>query len=306
MNFDIHVLGTSAGQPTRDRTVSGILIARGGDRILIDPGEGTQHQLLAHDLGLATSTVCLTHMHADHTLGLAGLLQTWQFQGREQPLTVVVPAAGTDTLAALQTVVGGALPFATEVKPVTAQSVAVNGDDYTLRALPATHPGPAVGYGLFEDARQGRFQRDVAERLGVPPGPAFGRLQRGDTVTLSDDTIVTPEQVMGPPRRGRRFIYTGDTRPVLDATMVPTPVDLLVHEATFLGRQQERATRTGHSTAAEAGRVAAALDAETLVLTHLSPRYESTDGFVSEATAATDATIKIATDGLQQSIPYLD
>jgi ribonuclease Z len=249
------------------------------------------------------STVCLTHSHADHTLGLAGLLQTWQFQGRTDPLEVVVPTGGVAAVTALKTAVGGALPFHMEITTVSAGTVAIDGDGDILKALPAQHPGPAVGYGIFEEDRAGQFQPDTAEALGVPPGPAFGRLQSGTPVEVSDGTVVTPTEVTGPPRRGRRFVYTGDTRPVLDASDVPTPIDVLVHEATFRREHASRAEQTGHSTAAEAGRVADAVN-KVLMLTHLSPRYETVKGFEKEAHSQTTADVLLADDGLHEPLHY--
>ena len=306
MNLDITFLGTSAGKPTMDRTVSGLLINRGGERILVDPGEGTQHQMITHETGLGVKTVLLTHIHADHSLGLAGLFHTWDFNGRNQPLTVVLPEESRSYINQLQSVVGGALSFDIRVIGSSPGETPIDFDDFQIKTTEADHRGPAVGYEIVEDDRIGRFNQSRAQALGVPPGPKFGRLQRGESVEAKNGTVVNPEQVLGPPRRGRRILYTGDTRPVLDPTGAITPIDVLIHEATFTSAHATRAHRTCHSTATEAGRVAYALNASQLVLTHLSPRYDDHVGHLEEARVAFDGKTTVASDGTTLSVPFPD
>jgi ribonuclease Z len=306
VNLDVTFFGTSAGRPTADRTVSGLLINRAGERLLIDPGEGTQQRMIELETGFDIGTVLLTHTHADHTLGLAGLLNTWGFDGRVRPVTVVVPDGNESYVTRLLNIVGGNLPFDVDVVETSPGSTAATFDGFSIETTEVEHRGPAVGYELIEDERTGRFDETKARTLGVEAGPKFGRLQSGESVEANDGSIVQPEQVLGPPRRGRRLLYTGDTRPVLDPVGVVTPVDVVIHEATFTSSHIARARRTGHATATEAGRVAQTLDATRLVLTHFSPRYSSQSIHKKEASTEFDGETTLARDGMQFSIPVPD
>lgn len=306
MNLDITFLGTSAGKPTTDRTVSGLLINRGGERILVDPGEGTQHQMIAHKTGLGVKTVLLTHVHADHSLGLAGLFHTWEFNGRNRPLTVVLPEENRSYISQIQSVVGGDLSFDIRVIGSSPGEAPIDFDGFQIKSTEAEHRGPAVGYEIVEDDRIGRFDQSRAQALGVPPGPKFGRLQRGESVEAKNGTVVSPDQVLAPPRRGRRVLYTGDTRPVFDPTGAITPIDVLIHEATFTSAHATRAHQTCHSTATEAGRVASALNSSQLILTHLSPRYGDYANHLEEAKSVFDGKTTVANDGTTHSVPLPD
>jgi ribonuclease Z len=306
MHLDITFLGTSAGRPTADRTVSGILIDRAGERVLVDPGEGTQQQMIEYDTGFDIGTVLLTHTHPDHTLGLAGLVHTWNFDDRTRPLTVVVPDGQASYIDDLLGLVGGDLPFDIHVVETVPGETAVTLDGVSVETAEVDHLGPAVGYELVEDDRDGTFDRARARDLDVEPGPKFDRLQRGETVETDDGSTVRPEQVLGPPRRGRRILYTGDTRPVSDPNGVVTPIDVVIHDATFTSSHAAGAKQTGHATAAEAGRVAHALEATQLVLTHFSPGYDDQRAHEQEAKTEYDGETIVARDGLQLAIPLPD
>ncbi|HEU0057456.1 MAG TPA: ribonuclease Z [Gaiella sp.] len=276
MDLDLVFLGTSASAPTAARGTAATLIRRGGDRLLVDCGEGTQRQLLRSDVGLVDlEHVFLTHLHADHVLGLPGMLKTFGLRGREVPITVYGPRGTRALLGALGVVVGRVAYPLEVVELGPGESVALR--DYRIETFAVAHGTTAVGYALREDERPGRFDVAAADALGVPGGPLRGALQRGDAVSLPDGRVVRPEEVLGGVRRGRTVVITGDTAPAASVVEAAAGADVLVHEATFLADERARAKETGHSTAGEAALVAKEADVGLLALTHLSARYPPSD-----------------------------
>jgi ribonuclease Z len=272
VNLDVIFLGTAGSVPTPNRITSATLIRRGGERLLVDCGEGVQRRLMQSAAGLSDiEVVLLTHLHADHYLGLPGLLKTFDLRERTAPLALYGPPGTRALLRALQPIVGRlAFPFvALDIAP--GEEVACDG--YRLLAVPTVHRVPSIGWSLVEDDRPGRFDVDEARRLGVPEGPLFGRLQRGEDVTLADGTVVRAAGIVGEDRAGRRIVISGDTRPCDGILAASLGADLLVHEATFLEDERDRARETKHSTAREAAELAAEAGVAMLALTHLSTRY---------------------------------
>ena len=264
-------LGTSGSAPTAQRATSATLVRRGGDRLLFDCGEGTQRQLLRSDVGLIDlEEVFLTHYHADHYLGLPGMLKTFALRGRELPLTLYGPSGLRELLAALRRVFGN-LTYPVEAVELDPGDVIDRGD-YAIRAFAVDHGFEAVGYVLAEEARPGRFDVAVADALGVPPRER-GLLQRGESIVLATGETVHPGQVLGPARPGRSLALTGDTAPAATVVDAAAGVDLLVHEATFCADERQRARETRHSTAAEAALAAQEAGVRLLALTHISSRY---------------------------------
>jgi ribonuclease Z len=266
VDLSLFFAGTAGSVPSARRGLPALLVRRGADRILIDCGEGTQRQLV-RSVGLTDLTdVFITHLHADHWLGLPGMLKSFELRDRERPLTVHGPPGTTALLERLRPVYGRPR-YGLTLRDLEVDEQVRRGD-LEIVPFPVRHRGASFGYVLAEDERPGRFDAELAERLGVTPGPDFGRLQRGDTVAG-----VHPEQVMGAPRPGRRVVVTGDTAPT-DATVVAAHrADVLVHEATFAHEEADRAALTGHSTARQAAQVAADAEVRLLALTHLSSRY---------------------------------
>lgn len=266
MDCSLFFAGTGGSVPSARRGLPAVLVRHGGDRILFDCGEGTQRQLV-RSVGLAElDDVFLTHLHADHWLGLPGMLKTFDLRDRERPLTVHGPPGTREAMRILAPVFGRTRYelTITELEPMQE----VRRDGYVIGAVPVDHRGRAFGYVLAEDARPGRFDADLAARLGVRPGPDFGRLARGETVG-----DVAPEQVVGASRPGRRIVLSGDTRPCEAIGLAAHGADVLVHESTFAGDEEPRARKTGHSTATEAAALARDAGVRLLALTHLSSRY---------------------------------
>jgi ribonuclease Z len=266
MDLSLFFAGTAGSVPTARRGLPALLLRAGGDRILFDCGEGTQQQLL-RSVGLPElDVVFITHYHLDHWLGIIGILKTFDLRGRERPLTVYGPPGLRALLDAMRPA-WGRVTYPLSLEELDPhEEVAFDG--YTIAPFPVEHRVRAYGYAFAEDDRPGRFDAETATRLGVTPGPDFGRLQAGETVNG-----VTPGQVLGEPRRGRRIVYSGDTAPCQATEVFAHEADLLVHEATFLDDELARARETGHSTARQAAEVASAAGVKLLALTHVSTRY---------------------------------
>jgi ribonuclease Z len=272
VDLDLVFLGTSGSMPTAQRAPTATLVRRGGERLLFDCAEGTQRQLLKSNVGLIElREVFLTHYHADHYLGLPGMLKTFALRGRDIPITIYGPPGLSDLFQALRRIFGR-LTYQLELKELRPGDELVR-DDYRLRAFPVAHGVSAVGYALIEDTRPGRFDVQAADALGVPPGPERGALQRGEAVTLADGRTITSDAVLGPPRPGRKVVVAGDGGPAESVIEASRGADVLVHEATFCEDERDRARETGHSTALEAAGVARAADVRLLAVTHLSNRY---------------------------------
>jgi len=272
VDLDVVFLGTSGSAPTARRAPAATLVRRGGDRLLIDCGEGTQRQLLRSDVGLVElEEVFVTHFHADHYLGLPGMLKTFALRGRELPLTVYGPRGMRELLADLRRIFGR-LTYqvdAVELQP----GDALQRDGYAVVPFAVAHGVPALGYAIVEETRPGRFDAAIADELHIPHGPERGALQRGEPVTLADGTVVAPAQLLGPARPGRKVALTGDTAPAASVVAAAAGADLLVHDGTFCADERERARETGHSTAGEAALAAQEAGVRLLALTHLSSRY---------------------------------
>jgi ribonuclease Z len=272
MDLDVVFLGTSASAPTANRAPMALLVRRGGERLLFDCGEGTQRQLMRSSIGLPDlEEIFLTHYHADHYLGLPGMLKTFALRQREVPLTVYGPPGLRELFSSLKRVFGKlTYPVALEeLRP----GESLDRDGYRILVFPVHHGVSAVGYALDEDERPGRFDAELADALGIPHGPERGALQRGDTVTLEDGRVLEPREVLGDARAGRRIVVTGDTAPVATVRALAEDADLLIHEATFSEEERDRAADTLHSTALQAAEVARDADVRLLALTHMSPRY---------------------------------
>jgi ribonuclease Z len=266
VDLDVLFLGTAGSSPSSRRNLPATLVRRGGDRLLVDCGEGTQRQLMRSVGLIELDELLITHFHADHVLGLPGMLKTFALRQRERELTVYGPR-GLRRLFGLLAPVVGRLTFPVELVELSPNDE-LDRDGYRIAAFEVDHGGQGLGFALVEEPRPGVFDPVRARELGVAPGPDFGRLQRGETVNG-----VEPGQVMGEERRGRKVVLTGDTAPSDMTRLVAWEADVLVHEATFMEEDAERAGETRHSTAAQAAEVAAAAGVELLALTHISPRY---------------------------------
>lgn len=304
----IHFLGTAGALPTPQRNPSCIMVRRGSDTLLFDCGEGAQQQMMRARTGFTVDAIFVTHWHADHFLGIFGLVQTLSFNGRTKPLPIYGPPWVHDFVRTLKHIGRFNLNFSLESEEL-ADGSWVRFDGYTVTAFSVSHGLPALGYVLEEDQRPGRFDRERAVALGVPPGPLFGRLQRGEMITVrTGDGIavtVTPSDVMGLPRPGRKIVYTGDTRPIAaKLAEVARDADLLIHDATYDDAEARRAAEFCHATAGQAGEAAAAARAGTLVLIHISSRYTGAESHIADASKAFGGPVIVPDDLTLIDVPF--
>ena len=267
----ITFLGTGGSTPTPNRNPSAIAVNREGELMLFDCGEGTQRQMMRAKTGMAVSSIFITHFHADHVLGIPGLLQTMALQGRKEPLEIFGPRHIDKFLYHLLSL--GYVGKGFEVKAIELKpGDEVRRQKYRIKAIKTVHNVESIGYVLEEDMRPGRFNRERAIELGIKPGPLFSRLQSGHTITV-DGREIRPEQVLGPPRPGRKIVYTGDTRPCESVVEASRGADLLIHDSSMSEEVKQYAIEYMHSTALEAAEVAKEAGVRRLILTHISARY---------------------------------
>lgn len=297
-------LGTAASRPTVGRNVSALAVQREGEQMLFDCGEGTQRQMMRYGTGFGVNDVFLTHVHADHFLGLTGLLRTMALQDRVEPIRIWAPAGSAVIVRDAVNLGMERVPYPVSIEEVEQDQV-IAREQYDIAVFPARHGGRAVGYALIEHPRLGRFDPDRARELGVPEGPLFGRLHRGESVEV-DGRTVTPEELVGPPRPGRRLVYTGDTRPSRTTVAIARGADLLIHDATFGEDEADRARSTGHSTAREAADVARSAGVRRLALTHISARYADDPRPLEKEARSVFRDTVVAWDGLEIEVPLLD
>lgn len=280
--------------------------------MLFECGEGTQRQMMRYGVSFALSEIFFTHFHADHFLGVIGLIRTLGLQGRPEPLFLYGPKGAKKVLTTAMQLGVDRVPFPVEITELKAGDVlreTGNGkrDGYEIVAFPTEHGGgPSVGYVLKEHVRRGRFDVEKARAAGIPEGPLWGKLSKGEAIELADGRKLTADGFVGPARPGRVVAFTGDTRPCAATVDAAQGADLLIHEATFGEEERERARDTGHATAKEAAQVALAAKAKRLVLSHVSARYSiSADELVREAREVFPNT-SVAKDGLEVDVPFAE
>jgi ribonuclease Z len=295
MDVSLFFAGTAGSVPTARRGLPALLLRAGGERILFDCGEGTQQQLL-RSVGLPdVGAIFITHFHLDHWLGLIGMVKTFDLRGRDRPLTIHGPPGLRQLFAGLRPIIGrtGYPLELVDLEP----HAEIRFGSFLITSFPVNHRVEAYGYAFIEDDRPGRFDVEAARALGVPDGPEFGRLQRGETVNG-----VRPEQVMGETRSGRRIVLSGDTAPCQAVEVFAHGADVLVHEATFMEDERARARETAHSTAQQAAEVARDAGVRLLALTHLSTRYFPRD--IREEARAVFADTVVPRDFDEISVPF--
>ncbi|MEO8561866.1 MAG: ribonuclease Z [bacterium] len=304
MSLAVRLLGTSASRPTVERNVASLAIVREGETLLIDCGEGTQRQMMRYGVSFGLEDIFFTHFHADHVIGVIGLMRTMSLQGRTDPLRLWGPKGALRALRRAEEFGMDRLTFPVEITEV-GPGDRLERTDYAIVPFPVDHRGArAIGYALVEEDRKGRFNPDLARALGIPEGPLWGEIHRGRAVTLGDGRVVEPSVLVGHPRPGRKIVVTGDTRPCAATIEAARGADLLVHEATFGDEEAARAVETGHSTAREAAEVAREAGVRTLLLMHFSARYSrDASELGKEARECFESTL-IGKDGMEIEVEY--
>ncbi len=299
-------LGTSAAQPTLHRNLSGLAVKADADLLLFDCGEGSQRQMVRFGTGFTVDAVFFTHFHADHYLGIIGFLRTLGMMGRDTPVQLYGPPPARRLLHQAVHLGVETLAFPVEFHELR-DGDKVERRGYTVHAVGVDHRINALGYVLQEDERPGKFNLEKAKGMGIPSGPVYGQLQRGETVTLPDGRTIHPDEVVGDARPGRRLVISGDTRPCQSMVRAAKDADLLIHESTFSDDEQTRAHETRHSTAREAAQVARDAGARRLILTHLSSRHDTDPSrLLVQAREEFKGPVEVAYDGLTVELPLRD
>jgi len=296
-------LGTSGSIPTIKRGLPAIALKREGELLLFDCAESTQRQMAhAHLSPMKVDAIFITHLHGDHFLGLVGLVQTLSLMDRTRPLEVYCPDGERDRIESYLQIPHYTLTFDVRVRELKAGEE-LRRQCYRILTSNVDHPVPALAYALVEDERPGRFYPEKASALGLMTGPDFSRLKAGQSVKLRDGRTVKPEQVLGPPRAGRKIVYTGDTRPSEHIVELARGADVLIHDCTLANELAEKAAENSHSTPSEAADVAKRAGAKQLVLIHMSPRYEDDSVLLEQAKKIFPNTV-VAHDFMVLEVPF--
>jgi ribonuclease Z len=298
----ITFLGTAAARPTVGRNVSSLVVQREGEVLMFDCGEGTQRQMMRYGTGFALHDIFFSHLHADHFLGVIGLLRTLGLQGREEPMRLWTPAGTEEVLREAVGLGVDRVTFPVEIRGLEPGERLDRGA-YDVVPFRTSHAGRSLGYSVSEHARLGRFDAARARELGIPEGPLWGKLHHGETVEV-DGRSITAAEVVGAPRPGRTVVYSGDTRPISATAEAARGADLLIHEATFAADEADRAAATGHSTARDAALLARDAGVLRLALTHFSPRYADDPRLLEREARSVFPGTMMAVDGMTVEVPY--
>jgi len=298
-------LGTSAARPTVERGLTSLAVKREGETLMFDCGEGTQRQMMRFGVSFALSEIFFTHFHADHYLGIIGLLRTLSLQDRTEPMYLYGPPGAEQLLTDAINLRVERTPFDVEIREIRSGDRLAR-DEYDIEVFDVEHGRGAVGFALREHERLGRFDPDKARELGIPEGPLWGRIHAGEAVELPNGMQVNPGELVGPSRPGRLVVFSGDTSGCENVVNAAEGADLLVHEATFGEEEKDRAKDTSHSTAVEAAQVALAARAKRLVLTHVSARYSANSKALLEEARSVFANTIVAKDGMEIEVPFPD
>jgi len=306
MDLQLVFLGTVGSIPTPERSLPAVALLRRGELLLFDCGEGTQRQMIRAKVGFHRRTkVFITHMHGDHVLGLPGLLQTMSLQDRESGLEIYGPPGIRAFVEAVRQTVQFTLTFPIEISEVEGAGLVCEEREYTVGAVWADHTIPSLAYAFVEKPRPGRFHPEKALSLGIPEGPLWSKLQRGLVIMLPGGRTVRPEEVLGPPRPGRKIVYTGDTRSSKAVIKLAEGADLMIHEATFDDEMMERAKEDGHSTPSQAAEAAKEASVKRLILTHISARYGTPKPLLEQA-RKTFPQVEAAEDFMKIDLPLAE
>ena len=299
-------MGTAASVPTSERSLPAVLIQRGNEQLMFDCGEGVQRQMIKAKAGFHKKTkVFISHMHGDHVLGLPGLLQTMALMDRQRPVEIYGPEGTKRFLEGTREVLQFALTFPVEIHEIHTTGIICSEEEYTVEATWANHVIPSLAYAFVEKPRAGKFYPDKARALGVPEGELWSKLQHDEQVKLANGRVVKPEAVLGSLRRGRKIVYSGDTKPFEGFARFAAGADLVIHEATLDDALAEKAAEDGHSTPSQAAEAAAKAKAKKLVLTHISARYADARVLLEQAQKIFKNTV-VAEDFMRLELPLLD
>ncbi|MEN2974290.1 MAG: ribonuclease Z [Candidatus Caldarchaeales archaeon] len=296
-------LGTGGGTPSISRGLPSISINFSGELILLDCGESTQRQMMKAGVGFKSKfTIFLTHLHGDHVLGLPGLLYTLSMLDRSDPIIIYGPKGIEEFVEMFKITRYGKIKFEVEVRRVR-EGIIHESKDYVVEAIKSNHTLESFCYMFREKDRVGKVNVEYLESIGLPRGPLWGKLQKGEKVEWMGREI-KPQEAVGPPRPGRKIVYTGDTVPEDRIVDFARGADVLIHDSTFDSSFEKEAAEQGHSTSVQAAEIARRAGVKRLYLFHISPRYErNPDKLLREAIKIFPETY-LAEDLLSYLVPY--
>jgi ribonuclease Z len=303
MSIRVVFLGTSGSVPTLKRSLPSVVVQCPKALWMFDCGENTQRQMMHAKVSFHKKLhVFLTHLHGDHVLGLPGVLQTMALMDRKEPVAVYGPPGIKDFLVCTKETLNFGLTFPVEINEILSEGIILDEENYVLTAAKSNHAVESYAYALEEKPRPGKFYPKKAHALGVAKGELWSKLQSGNEIELPDGKVVKPCDVMGPPRAGRKIVYTGDTRPFEEFAKFAADADLVIHESTFDDALAEKAALDGHSTPSQAAQETKLANAKRLVLTHISARYPDA-GLLLEQAKKVFANSVVAEDFMELELP---
>lgn len=303
MSLRVVFLGTSGSVPTLKRGLPAVMVQCPRDQWMFDCGEGVQRQMMGAKVSFHRKMkILITHLHGDHVLGLPGLLQTMALMDRKEPLEVYGPRGLAKFLVCAKEILNFGLNYPVAINEISGEGIVCDEDDYQVLAVKSSHAVEGYCFAFMEKQRIGMFYPKKAVELGVPKGDLWSELQGGKSVTLPDGKTIKPSDVMGPMRRGRKIIYTGDTKPFDAFAEFARDADLVIHDCTFEDALFERAAIDGHSTPTQAAQQAKAAGAKLLVLSHISARYPDASPLLEQAKKIFPNTL-LAEDGMGLELP---
>jgi len=306
MSLRVIFMGTAGSVPTPERSLPAVLIKRQNEQLMFDCGEGAQRQMIKAKAGFHKKTqIFISHMHGDHVLGLPGLMQTMALMDRQKKLEIYGPEGIKQFLESIRDTLQFGLTFPVEIHEVYNAGLVCEEKDYRVEAAKSNHVVPSWAYAFLEKPRPGKFYPEKAWALGVPEGELWSRLQHGDKIKLADGQAISPADVMGAPRRGRKIVYTGDTRPFRGFAKFAAAADLVIHDSTLDDTLIEKAAEDGHSTPSQAAQAAKKADAKQLILTHISARYPDPRLLLEQAQKFFKNTL-VAEDFMELELPLFD
>lgn len=283
--IEIVILGSGGSIPTQGRNHPSIVVRHTGWNLMFDCGEDTQRQFERAGLGQNKKmAIFITHTHADHLLGLGGLLLRFSLLGRIRPLDIYGPAELIEYVKMNQKTINLGTTFKTTVYGIKSGTL-FESHNLVVRAFEVDHRGLAFGYEVSYQRPTGEFLPEKAKSLGVPEGPLWGKLSDGESIVLDDGREIRPEEVTGLKPHPLKIVYTGDTRPCDNLRKAAENADVLISEAMYTSEHSDLAEERGHMTASSAAELAKEANVKLLVLTHYSPRYEKGGAILDEARA---------------------
>lgn len=294
--MELIFLGTGAGIPAKQRNVSSLVLQMNEERgssWMFDCGEATQHQILRTPVKTRKiEKIFITHLHGDHIYGLPGLLGSRSFQGGVEPLTIYGPVGIKEYVETSLRLSQTHLKYKLSFFEIQEDGLIFEDETFMVEALPLDHAILSYGYRIIEKDKPGELRADLLKEAGIPPGPIYSKLKKGETVQLEDGRMINGKEYIGSPKAGRIVAILGDTRPCGNAVNLALQADCMVHEATFKQGQEEMAIDYFHSTTVQAAECAVKADAKRLILTHISSRFTMDDEIelLNEAKAVFQST----------------